>query len=104
MTEEQFIDWAQSLNFCWDGHPADAIISLRSILQAHEHCLNLDEIHKLIPDSGVQMLILYWIDGQGLTEHGGSVFGAWLTDKGLAILNFLKPLSDLDIERIRLAL
>lgn len=27
-------------------------------------------------------LLMHWFDSAGLTEHGTSVFGAWLTEKG----------------------
>lgn len=28
------------------------------------------------------LLLAYWADACDLTEHGGSVYGAWLSDKG----------------------
>lgn len=30
----------------------------------------------------LQCVLLYWLDCLGYTEHGGSVFGSWLTEKG----------------------
>ena len=32
--------------------------------------------------SDAQMLLAYLADKCGLTEHGGTVYGAWLTDEG----------------------
>jgi hypothetical protein len=49
------------------------------------------------PDAGQRYFFWYWLDANGLTEHGGSVPG-WLTDKGedyLAALNIaLEDLGD----------
>lgn len=40
----------------------------------------------------VQILLAYIADAAGWTEHGGSVFGAWLTDDGdEALANLRKP-------------
>lgn len=36
-------------------------------------------------DPAVQFF-LYWADDKGFTEHGSSIFGSWLTDKGRQLL------------------
>lgn len=36
------------------------------------------------------IVLVYLLDGLGLTEHGGSVGGSWLTDKGKRLLGVLK--------------
>lgn len=36
-------------------------------------------------DPAVQFF-LYWADDKGLSEHGSSIFGSWLTDKGRQLL------------------
>jgi hypothetical protein len=35
------------------------------------------------------MLLLYSLDRDGLTEHGGNVGGGWLDEKGMAVLEAL---------------
>ena len=103
LTRETFLAWLSSLNFCWCGRPAAALLSLRSILQLHDGPngnLSLPGIDALVPDEGTQYLILYWLDAQDLTEHGGSVGGAWLTDLGKSVLEFLSPLSDEEIDAL----
>lgn len=35
-------------------------------------------------------MVRYLMASNDLTEHGGSVFGAWLTDKGFELLEFLE--------------
>lgn len=34
------------------------------------------------------MFFRYWADNQGFTEHGGGLFGAWLSDFGVDFLAF----------------
>ena len=43
-------------------------------------------------DSPVYYLIMYWIDDRGWTEHGGSVGGSWLEDKGIEAMKALEKL------------
>lgn len=97
MSREQFIEWVESLNFCWCGKPALALFRLRSLLQVHSGTsgnLSLDDIKAIIPDEGTKYLLLYWLDAQNLTEHGGSVGGAWLTSLGARVLGYLGSLDD----------
>lgn len=35
-------------------------------------------------------LLAHWLDSKGLLEHGGSVSGSWLTDKGKEVLQLIK--------------
>ena len=41
-------------------------------------------------ENGLYWTYLYFLDDKGLTEHGGSVNGCWLTDKGYEVLDLLK--------------
>ena len=36
--------------------------------------------------------MLKWVDSLGLSEHGTSVYGSWLTDKGIAFRELLRKL------------
>lgn len=38
---------------------------------------------------GTAMFVLYMLDGTGITEHGGSVYGAWMTPLGTNLKDFL---------------
>jgi hypothetical protein len=40
----------------------------------------------LLPSDGVRYFVLYLLNHWELLEHGGSVGGSWLTDKGKAML------------------
>jgi len=71
--------------FCGCGSPELAAATLLRILELHplyEHRAEMDE---LIPDSGIEYLLLYHLDDRDLTEHGGTVTGGWLTEKGEAV-------------------
>lgn len=75
--------------FCGCGNPENAAKALLRLLCLHplyEHGADLDT---WIPDDGVQYLLLYALDGAGLTEHGGVIRGAWLTPKGEAVRDAL---------------
>lgn len=43
-------------------------------------------------------LLAHWLDNKGLLEHGGSVGGSWLTDKGKEVLKLIK---DYEEENVR---
>lgn len=76
--------------FCGCGSPRDACRALRDLLALHPLYDNREALERMIPDEGVQYLMLYTLDRFDLTEHGGSVGGAWLTDKGKAVLSALE--------------
>jgi len=50
-------------------------------------------------DEDVRLLVMYVADHLGWTEHGSSVYGAWLTDDGReALANLRRP--EYDMERL----
>ncbi len=86
-----------SLNFCGCGDPSDAYSALLETLKVHNAPENqtLEERITIRENWNKKLdiynyLILYFIDAAGLTEHGGSVGGCWLTQKGQAVVAFLE--------------
>lgn len=75
--------------FCGCGNPEEAAGTLLRLLRLHPLYEHHAELEVWIPDMGVRMLLLYSLDRDGLTEHGGNVGGAWLTDKGQGVLDAL---------------
>ena len=79
-------------DFCRCGNPHIFIEGLRQYLTlvkfAHD-----DRIPEEYRDENLQndyyVPYMYLADKAGLTEHGGSVFSAWLTDKGKDLLKRL---------------
>ena len=93
--------WHDEWKFCACGD-ADAIIAwLQKILEAYEaasaallgakeHQKRRNALDVALGPEPHALFLLYWLDSQGLTEHGGSVYGAWLSDKGKAVLEMLR--------------
>lgn len=47
-------------------------------------------IARVLPSDGVRYFVLYLLDHWDLTEHGGSVGGSWLSEKGRDVLAVLR--------------
>ncbi len=79
----------EQLNWCGCGNPDDALEYLRQILQLFKDKDKYDEVCELIhlkDQPGLGYMILYYLDSIELTEHGGSVGGCWLSEKGETFL------------------
>lgn len=72
--------------FCGCGSPELAAARLRDILALYPLYEHRTELEAMIPDAGIPELMLYTLDHFDLTEHGGTVGGAWLSDKGIDVL------------------
>ena len=90
MTRQELRVFLSEWTCCGCGLPETAWARLCDILALHPLYDHLGEIDALIPDDGVRYLLLYALDHFDLTEHGGSVGGAWLTVKGAAVLEALQ--------------
>lgn len=75
--------------FCGCGRPEAAAKRLRDLLALHPLFDHRAEFEQLVPDAGLQELVLYTLDHFALTEHGGSIGGSWLTDTGTDVLEAL---------------
>lgn len=94
--------------WCGCGDPASAYESLREVMawwqprgeEPAPYCLSLENLKKFEAkhDKGVTMMILYFMDGSGITEHGGSVYGSWLTPLGERLKEYLEANPDLGKE------
>lgn len=52
--------------------------------------LNLNKIKEIChEDDNIIEFILHYLDAVELTEHGSSVYGSWLTEKGIALKDYL---------------
>lgn len=71
--------------FCGCGSPEEASRALLALLRLHPMYEHGGELHDWVGDDGLEYLLLYMLDRLELTEHGGSVHGGWLTDKGEAV-------------------
>lgn len=57
------------------------------VLQRYKEDLHIDDNDSL--QSGLLQFMMYILDHKGFTEHGGSIGGCWLTDKGRRLLTVL---------------
>ncbi len=52
-------------------------------------------------NNDVDEVLAHWLDSKGLTEHGGSISGSWLTEKGTQIHTSIKGLLPTTLTDIR---
>lgn len=79
-------EWA-----CGCGSPTSVSESLCRLLELHPMYEHREEVEAYFNhNDGLECLVLYMLDHLGLTEHGGSVCGGWLTDKGKDVLQALQ--------------
>ena len=63
--------------FCNCANPDELINQVRRYLKRRKHPINT---------SNKDLLMAYFCDKYGYTDHGGSVFGAWVSQKGEKLL------------------
>lgn len=76
--------------FCGCGNSEDGAAALLRLLRLHPLYENRDSFEDWVPDDGIEYLLLYTLDHFDLTEHGSTVSGAWLSDKGEAVRGALE--------------
>lgn len=97
--DEEFLTsfFVEAFGFCGCGCLTMSIKFIRDILNCYEDekdwstpHLKLDKAKEACCNDNITDFILHWLDTVELTEHGGSVYGSWLTEKGNALRNYLK--------------
>jgi hypothetical protein len=89
--------WSDDLKFCACGDPERIVELIRNYLSYVDEIMGADthgsdwatwwkarREHWELDDDDLYLVIAYIADALGFTEHGGSIYGAWLTDKGRA--------------------
>jgi len=87
------LDW-----FCGCGNPEDAAKTLLDILDMHPLYQGREKFEKLVPDDGLQYVLLYALDHitekrparEGWFEHGRGIGGQWLTPEGERVRDALR--------------
>ena len=86
------------LNFCGCGCGVRVSGLIRSFLDCFESydgtLFDSDIYEKKFPGrTETEMeFMLKWVDSLGMSEHGTSVYGSWLTDKGIAFRELLRKM------------
>lgn len=86
-TAEGRLQWASGLCLCGaDWHGKAGLIRL---LEAHASD-DPGRFDAVLPDPELQVAMLWLVDAAGFSEHGGSVGGAWLSERGKQVLELLR--------------
>lgn len=80
--------------FCGCGQPWEALALIHRVLKLAPLYASQDELERLLPGPGVQMIVLYALTEADLLEHGGSIGGSWLTDTGKLALATLDAIAE----------
>lgn len=84
----QFWDFA---NLCYCGNTDRIIRVIHGALLAHsEPGENFKPLDDALTSDATSLFVIYALDAWGLTEHGGSVYGGWLTPDGVRLRNALR--------------
>ena len=82
--------------FCGCGTPEEAgrliLQSLKLIRDCNAEKITWKERDKQYPSEAWRYFMAYQLDNWGLTEHGTSVDSAWLTDKGIEVMEDLEQI------------
>lgn len=88
-----FFDEPGGLGICGCNQPHAAYDLVRALLVYFEqdHAdRDWRDLGRMIGTDGAVHLVLCLLDNAGVIEHGGTVAGAWLTDKGRAALEMMR--------------
>lgn len=81
------------IGLCGCGRPEDVHKFLLDCMSANnDHYTNLIDHKKVIElikakPEVVAEFVLHFLDDREITEHGSSVYGSWLTERGKQVLN-----------------
>jgi len=85
------LDWLQgNAGFCGCGDPLSAMQFLYKVLKLAPFHQDWKLVRDLFPNDGMYHFVLYQLNHLGLMEHGGSVGGGWLTERGELALKLLQ--------------
>lgn len=79
------------IGLCGCGNPEDVHKFLLDCLSSGKDDSNIidyKKVEKLVSENTetVAQFVLHFLDKVSLTEHGGSVYGSWLTERGKQVL------------------
>jgi len=80
--------------YCGCGNPESAIELVHDLLTAAPFYENRDRVKELLPTTGIEMVVFYALESAELIEHGSSIGGSWLTERGKEALAGLRAIRD----------
>ena len=80
------------IGICGCGNPDDVLNMLQKYLEAKREWMPFEKQKEFAAKYAEELMLfmMYIMDDKGYTEHGSSVYGCWLTDKGKAFLKMLE--------------
>jgi hypothetical protein len=92
------LQWAHEvrdqLPICGCGDPEESWEYLRDLMTLMEDGPNWEAVRDFLPaGDAVQQLMLGILDKADLAEHGGQIFGSWLTGKGKRLLHIMRKVT-----------
>lgn len=88
-TDEDFLEsfLIEVFDFCGCGSLLDGTgVFLKQVLNAfNDDYLSLEKIEDVCKTDEIVDFTLHFLDANELTDHGLSVYGSWLTEKGIAL-------------------
>ena len=90
-TEAEAMYYGQ-IGLCGCGRPEDVheflILCLSAKRDDYPSLIDFKKIAEIIKDDPevVAEFVLHFLDLRNMTEHGGSVYGSWLTDRGKQVI------------------
>lgn len=84
------------LGLCGCGPSEEAFDLVRDLLRLAPFYDHRNEVTTLVGDGAVGHVVLCALAKADLIEHGGTIHGSWLTDKGQWYLKALDGISDWD--------
>lgn len=91
--QELMYHWG--LGLCGCGRPHDVHQILIDCLKCFDEGDGINDIAKIVTErpKAAAEFIAHFLDQRSLTEHGGSVYGSWLTDLGEQFIE-IGPMED----------
>lgn len=90
--------WVGIFGFCGCGDPDYQLEKIYQVLKIMKLGESNRDAYKAIYDTNEYDIYLYLLDKHEFTEHGSSIGGSWLTEKGTALLYVLRHILEHDIE------
>lgn len=84
------------LSFCGCGSPnsvCDLLLDFLECFTGDYDLIDRNLVNKLLSENSNHIwhdFMLYFLDSKGITEHGTSIYGSWLTEEGKLYRELLK--------------
>ena len=78
------------IGICGCGKPNVALDIYKKALEWAEKSVGIRPTNPFEDNEDLSVIMIYTLADKGFTEHGSSVYGSWLTEKGILLLKILR--------------